>query len=178
MEMIHLTHKNHIATIEDCFNVYLKNTPSNCILYSEDGGEFKIHREILCQTQFLREILISTKEFCCGKLEILCPCSKKELKHLVNFLYDREIHCKNENTSIKIQENLDKIFGFPINLNLTNVNQVSFDDQVWSMNTENFEGNVVNEILPDYQPYPSNYDTEIEGDSKKEQNLFSQNVYF
>ena len=176
MEILHLTHKNHTATIGDCFDVYLKNKPSNCILYSQDGGEFKIHKEILCQTQFLREILMSTKEICCGKLEILCPCSKKELKHLVNFLYDWEIRCESEKTSIKIQENLNKIFGFPKDLNLTNLNQAPIKvDQVWSMNTENFKGNVVTEILPDYQPFPSNYNIKIEGDLKMEQNHFTLN---
>ena len=172
MEIIHLTHKNHNATIiEHCFNDDLKNKPSNCILYSQDGSEFKIHREILCQTQFLREILMSTKDLCCETLEILCPCSKTELKHLVNFLYDGEIHCKNKKTSTKIQENLSKIFGFPEYLNLNGPNQVLFVNKVWSMNTEDFESNVGTET------FPFDYDIKIEGDSKNEQYCFPLNFH-
>ena len=178
MEIIHLTHKNHNATIiEHCFNDDLKNKASNCILYSQDGSKFKIHREILCQTQFLREILMSTKDLCCEKLEILCPCSKTELKHLVNFLYDGEIHCKNKKTSTKIQENLSKIFGFPKYLNLNDPNQVLVVDKVWSMNTENFESNVETEVLPDYQPFPFDDDIKIGGDSKNEQHCFPLNFH-
>lgn len=124
MEIFHLTHKYHIATaIEDYLDVYLKNKPSNCILYSQDGNEFKIHKEILCQTKFLRKLLSVTNELCCETLKICCPCSKKELEHLVNFLYDGEIHCENETESLKIQENLSKIFGFSENLSFNNPNE-------------------------------------------------------
>jgi len=62
------------------------------------------------------EILSSTIEHCCDTIEVLCPCSKEELKHMVNFLYDGEIHCEEEFDSLKILENLNKIFGFSNNL--------------------------------------------------------------
>ena len=81
--------------------------------------EIRIHKEILIQTEFLRKIVSSVKESCCRKLEILCPCTQKELEHLVNFLYDGEIHCKNMSDSIKIQENLFRVFGFPKSLYLS-----------------------------------------------------------
>ena len=97
---------------------YLKNKSTDCILYSNDGSKFRVHKEMLGQTDFLREILSSTKEHCFGTVEVLCSCSKEELKHLVNFLYDGEIHCENESDSLKIIENLQKIFGFPKNLDL------------------------------------------------------------
>ena len=121
MEQFEFT--DHIVTIKDYLDVYLKNKPPDCILYSKDGGEFKIHKEIFSQTNFLREILSSAKEHCCGTLEIICPCSKKELGHLVDFLYNGEIQCENEMDSIEIQENLSKIFGFPKILSLNNPNQ-------------------------------------------------------
>ena len=66
----------------------------------------------MIQTNFLREILSSAKEHCCGKLNISCPCTQKELEHLANFLYDGEIQYENNSDCIKIQENLHKIFGF------------------------------------------------------------------
>ena len=68
------------------------------------------------QTDFLREILSSTKEHCSGLIEVLCPCSKDELSSLVNFLYDGEIHCEEESEFLKIIENLQNIFGFQRNL--------------------------------------------------------------
>ena len=64
----------------------------------------------------LENILESAKEHCCGKLEIICPCDKEDLSHLVHFLYDGEIHCNEEFDSIRILDNLTKIFGFPKNL--------------------------------------------------------------
>ena len=69
---------------------------------------------------FLQKILSSAKEHCCGTLEILCPCSEEELGQLVDFLVSGEIHCENLKESLKIQENLHKILGFPKNLNLSN----------------------------------------------------------
>ena len=135
MEWFCLETKEHVAMIEGNLDAYLKNKSPDCILYSKDGGVFKIHKEVFCQTLFLRNILSSAKEHCCKKLEILCPCSKMDLGHLVNFLYDGEIQCQNEGESIKIQENLNKIFGFPANFDLRNPNQASSDTQNCLINT-------------------------------------------
>ena len=107
------------ASFENYMDFYLKNKSTDCILYSEDCSKFKVHKELFGQTNFLREILSSTKDQCCGTIEVLCPCSKEELGHLVNFLYDGEIHCEKESDSLTIIENLQKIFGFPRNLDLT-----------------------------------------------------------
>ena len=114
--MSKFTFRNQIASFEDYMDSYLKNKSEDCILYSEDGGKFKVHKEMFGQTQFLREILSSANERCCGTIEVFCPCSKDELSHLVNFLYDGEIHCEQEFDSLKILENLNKIFGFSKNL--------------------------------------------------------------
>ena len=62
-------------------------------------------------------------EILASLVEIVCPCTKDDLNHLINFLYKGEINCENENDAIKIQENLSKIFGFPENLHLKNSNQ-------------------------------------------------------
>ena len=50
---------NHTSCIESYLNVHIKQKPSDCILYSEDGGKFKIHKELFSQTNFLRAILSS-----------------------------------------------------------------------------------------------------------------------
>ena len=81
----------------------------------------------------MREILSSTKELCCGTIEVLIPCSKVELKHLVNFLYDGEINCENESDSLKIIENLQNIFGFPRNLDL------NYHNETFSASVDNIE---------------------------------------
>ena len=123
METLKLTYKDHIATIENSLDTYLNTKIPDCILYSNGGSLFKIHKEVLSQTSFLREILSSAKENCCRFLEILCPCSKEELGQIVNFLYYGEIYFTKESESIKIQDSLHKIFGFPENFNPTSSNQ-------------------------------------------------------
>jgi len=114
------------ASFEAYLDLYLKNKSTDCILYSKDGSKLRVHKELFGQTDFLREILSSTKEHFCSTIEVLIPCSKVELKHLVNFLYDGEIHCENESDSLKVIENLQKIFGFPGNLDLSYPNQTFF----------------------------------------------------
>ena len=76
---------------------------------------------------FLREILWSSN--CSDTIEVLCPCSKGELDHLVKFLYDGKIQCHSQNNCIKILENLIKIFGFPENLNLSDLDQTLLNNQ-------------------------------------------------
>ena len=72
---------------------YVEKKVKDCILYSEDGSQFKIHKELFGQTKFMRQILTSAQGQCCSMIEILCPCSKEDLRHLVHFLYGGEIHC-------------------------------------------------------------------------------------
>ena len=116
--MCHLKNTNPISLERDYLNLYLKTKPSNCLLYSEDGAKFEIHKELLGQTKFMREILNSAKDHCCSTLEIICPCTKEELEKLVNFLYNGEIHCEDIFDSCNIQEDLTKIFDYPEFLNL------------------------------------------------------------
>ena len=117
-----LIFKNHSGTILEYFHVYYDydKKPPDCILYySSEKCQFLMHKDIFSQTKFMREILKSAKENCCETLEILCPCTEKELIHLSYFLYYGEIDCENEDESINIRENLIKIFGFPNNISLT-----------------------------------------------------------
>ena len=126
MKTFRFQFKDQLTSIEENLDRYLKNKTTDCILYAEDGSKFKIHQEVLGQTHFLREILFSTKEHCCQIMEILVPCSKIELSHLVNFLYDGEIRCKEEKESLKILENLNKLFGFDESLDFQNNHEEPF----------------------------------------------------
>ena len=145
MDLFQFTFKDQNKTIEKYLDTYLKNKSPDCILHSQDGGKFKIHKELFSQTDFLREILSSAN--CCEKVEILCPCSKEELAHLVNFLYDGEIQCHSQNDTIKIQENLCKIFGFPQNLNLNDLDQTLMNNQNGSQG-EDITKAVNNNLIP------------------------------
>ena len=96
--------------------LFFNNKESDCILYSEDGHEFRIHKEILSQTRKMQNILSSSKEGCCGTMQIFCPCSKDELDYIVKFLYTGTISYDKEMDLFKILDNLTEIFGFPDNL--------------------------------------------------------------
>ena len=112
--------------------------------------QLKLTKELFGRTDFLREILSSTKEQCCSTIEVLIPCSKEELKHLVNFLYDGEIHCENESDSLKVIENLQKIFGFPENLDL------SYPNQTFFASVTNIEATTITEeVFEDIQDDPN-----------------------
>ena len=124
--MFEFNFKDQIASFEDYMDTYLKNKSRDCILYSEDGSKFKVHKELFGQTQFLREIISCANERCCGTIDVFCPCSKDELNHLVNFLYDGEIHCEEEFDSLKVLENLNIIFGFSKNLVMKVPNDQNF----------------------------------------------------
>ena len=82
--MCHLINNDQNNVIGLYMESYLKNKPPDCILYSEDGGEFKIHKELLGQTKFMRELLKSAN--CCSTIEIICPCSKEELGQLIDLV--------------------------------------------------------------------------------------------
>ena len=97
----------------DNLKLFFNGKETNCTLYSEEGIEFKIHKEILGQTKFLRDILLNAKDNSCAKMEILCPCSKSDLEYLVRFLYTGKICYSTEMELFRILNNLCEIFGFP-----------------------------------------------------------------
>ena len=104
--------------------LFFNNKEADCILYSEDGHGFRIHKEILSQTEKMRNILSSFKDNCCGTMEILCPCPKDELEQLVKFLYCGII---SYNVDVfNILYNLMTIFGFPEKLILNDKNNKEF----------------------------------------------------
>lgn len=120
--------------------LFLNNKEADVILYSEDGHEFRVHKEILSQTETMRSILFGFKDNYCGIMEIFCPCPKDELEQIVKFLYSGTISSDVE--LVKILNNLIKVFGFPKKLFLTKeelkshgFEKKSFDDM--DMDIEN-----------------------------------------
>ena len=49
-KMFLLKNNQHSDSINDFMESYFKNKPPDCILYSEDGIEFEIHKELFGQT--------------------------------------------------------------------------------------------------------------------------------
>ena len=85
-------------------------------------------QEIMYQTKQMREIVNSvTQLHCCGKLEIFCPSLlNEEIEHIVQFLYNGEIVCADQNIANQTFDNLTKVFGFPF----TNWSNTSEPSQV------------------------------------------------
>ena len=119
-------------------------------------------QEILCQTQFLRQILKSGQDHCCEMLEIICPLKQGELETIIKFFYDGNIvSASNENEEnyySKISENLIQVFGFPEN--------ISFDCQE-NQNIEdanNFDPLAIESTSNNFNVYDENI--EIENDDQ------------
>ena len=110
--------ENHLS-IADYMTSYLKVKPPDCSLFSQDGCEISIHKELMYQTKFMRTILeTNANQHCCDKLEILCPTlTDQELVDVVHFLYNGEFICPDESTASKALANLTEVFGFPKSLN-------------------------------------------------------------
>ena len=110
--MLKLRNSINLFGDDDLFETLSKFKEADCILYSEEGTKVKIHKEILCQTRFMKNVLLKANRFCCGNTEIFCPCPTDELEVMVKFLYSGKISLENEPEMIRIQENLTKLFGF------------------------------------------------------------------
>ena len=61
---------------------FLKHREADCILYSEEGTRFNIHKEIFYQTKFMRNIFVSAADASQMDLEIfkLNICALKDTK--------------------------------------------------------------------------------------------------
>jgi len=116
--MVLLTNKYqyHNLMIENFLDEWVTKKRPDCVLHSNDGHNFKVHKEIFGQTQFMRNILMAAKSIqCqCGRIQISLPCSKRMVEHLVEFLYLGEIRLDvyNEAKLCEIFDNLHKILGY------------------------------------------------------------------
>ena len=71
--------RNHNPMVlVNSFDSYCSTKPPDCSLYSEDGYEFSVHKELLCQTKFLCVIVNSANLNCCNKLEVMFPSLSKK----------------------------------------------------------------------------------------------------
>ena len=92
---------------------YFKSTPPDCSLFSDDNYGILIHKELMYQTKFMRE-MIGTLGID-SKIEVFCPSlSKEELDIIVDFFYNGKIFYKNQTVVSKVSKNLEELFGFPL----------------------------------------------------------------
>jgi len=98
---------------------YFQQKPPDCSLYSRDGCEFPVHKELFSQTKFMRKIVKNFSfdqcnfDSCC-KMEILLPSlTKEELNYIIQFLYTGRVMCMDESYANQIYSSLTKVFGFP-----------------------------------------------------------------
>ena len=116
--MVLLTNKYqyHNLMIENFLDEWVTKKRPDVVLHSNDGHNFKVHKEIFGQTQFMRNILMAAKAIhCqCGRIQISLPCSKRMVEHLVEFLYFGLIRLDvyNEAKLCEIFDNLHKILGY------------------------------------------------------------------
>ena len=115
--------RNHLPQIfenDDLQESFFKFKEADCVLYSQEGTKFKIHKEILSQTRFMQNILFSSTNVRYEDLEIFCPCSIDDLEHMVKFLYSGKISNEENVDKDKILDNLKNIFGYSLLLNEEN----------------------------------------------------------
>jgi len=153
-------------------NSYFQQKPTDCSLFSEDGHEFPIHKELLCQTKFLCHIVKSTKMDCYGKLEIILPSiSGNDLENIVTFLYSGRILCTDPMATSKILSNLTDLLGFPESMELSGAVKDEIQTENQDMTYEPaYELNNY-ESPADYLEYPSptkeqNQDNKVESGSE------------
>ena len=81
--------KDPLALVNN-MDSYFKQIPPDCSLFSQDNHEIQIHKELLYQTKFAREMIKSVGLDL--NIEVICPSlSKDELETVVDFLYSGKI---------------------------------------------------------------------------------------
>ena len=94
-------------------DTYFKNTPPDCTLFSKDNDEIWVHKELLYQTKYLRDMLKSVDTD--SKIEVICPSlTTEELKIIVDFLYSGKVFCENQICVSQVSKDLMDLFGFPL----------------------------------------------------------------
>ena len=138
--MITLKNNEELFEHDTFMESYLKKEEPDCILYSQDGKQFNIHKEILYQTQLMKNILLGHHSVCCQNIEIFCPCSNKEIESVLNFLYNGTISLENETDVAELDEILTKIFAFPENLfSFEDPTAIKVENEEFKMSEEYFE---------------------------------------
>ena len=82
------------------------------LLYSKDNYQILIHKELLYQTKFMREMISGIGID--SNIDVICPSvSKEELEIIVQFLYNGKLVHADETVVSKASKNLEELFGFP-----------------------------------------------------------------
>jgi len=97
---------------------FLTMRPPDCVIYTEDGGEYPIHKEILCQTKLMRIVVDNAiQDGCCtfsNKLEFIFDnIEKADLEDVIQFLYSGQILFSDQAHAAKVLSNLTQYLGFP-----------------------------------------------------------------
>ena len=108
----HLYNKDPLVIVKS-MDSYYKRIPPDCGLFSADGYEIPLHKELLFQTKLMCQMLKNVDIDCC-KISIMCPSlTKKDLEKIVDFLYGGKIYCTNMTDATQVFNNLTQLFGFP-----------------------------------------------------------------
>ena len=92
---------------------YFKSMPPDCSLYSHENYGILIHKELMYQTKFMREMIGSVGID--SKIEVFCPSvSKKELEMIVDFFYNGKIFYSTHTVVSQVSKTLKELFGFPL----------------------------------------------------------------
>ena len=111
--MDHKMYSKDPMVLVNAMESYFKNTPPDCILYSQENYGVRIHKELLYQTKFMRDMVESVSPD--SKIEIIChSLSKEEVEVIVEFLYNGKILCTSEVSVHRVAKNLRDLFGFPL----------------------------------------------------------------
>ena len=107
-------YKNDSNIIIEYMKSYLKSKPPDCTLFSKDGFEIPVHKELIYQTKLIPQIIKSGTACCCSNIDIIfSSIDKKQLEVMVQFLYDGQIFCPDPITATEVISNLKEFFGVP-----------------------------------------------------------------
>ena len=106
-------HSKEPMALTNNMESYFKTIPPDCSLFSEGDHEFQIHKELLYQTRYMREMVKSVSSD--SRIKVFCPSlAKEELKTIVDFLYSGKILHPNEIAVSEITKSLQELFGFSL----------------------------------------------------------------
>ena len=111
--MDHKVYSKESMVLVSAMESYFKNMPPDCSLYSRNNFKVLIHKELLYQTKFMRDMVESVSPD--SKIELIChSLSKEELEVIVEFLYNGRILCTSKIAVYQAAKNLRDLFGFPL----------------------------------------------------------------
>ena len=162
-------YKNDPNIIIEYMKSYLKSKPPDCTLFSKDGFEIPVHKELIYQTKLIPQIIKSGTDCCCSNIDIIFPSlEKKQLELMVQFLYDGQIFCPDPITATEVISNLKEFFGVPDLMDIVETSSVKTEDVCQEEEAFEYSAN----FKPDINPFET-----IESDiTKSFENSCNQKV--